>query len=378
MRTISVSQINTYNSCAGKWKLKQEGLEPINNRLPQLDLGTLVHVGLANAMRSYHDTENPDYLDHPILRREMALARAKTAIREWEEENRPSEETVSFANPYTGELDVNDEFYEEWFDTFETANGLITRTLDNLEVPEKYSIATAGEKNEPLVEFRLEWPLPDGTMFVGYLDAVLIDRELDQAVVVDWKTKRTFIDESEYELDQQLPLYAHALHQITNLNVQFALLYQIKSRLPATPSVNKNGQLSRSKITCDWETYRDFAIGRYTDDPTMVEALHNEGEINTTVLRAAAQAVYGDMREKLQDAEFFRPLVRFIPSRITQIYWDNMVRSAQQIKEATEFPFALNTFTCRGCFFQRFCSALVQGSDPNDLIGAVYQYREKV
>lgn len=365
MSSYSYSQVSTYNSCKGKHQLQyEEKIFPIFTTNQNLNIGSCVHAGLAAAMRSYWEDQNSDLPTE--IRHENAKAHAHTAMQFWYANNLP-DSSLTLVDPIMGVSAVADDFMEEWEAGFELAEQLTYRTLDHLNLPDNYEVLTINDA--PVVEFRLEAVLPDGQKFAGYIDVVLKDKVTGLIHVVDWKTKTQFIDESDLEFDSQMPLYLWALYQY-DIVADYILMYQILKKLPKVPTTNKNHQMSKANITTDWETYEAAVIENALLDPLLSKVDKRDIEALRHAIRYEA---YADMWDKLAEYEFFRPLRRAIPMTVANLYATNFQRTVRDIEGSTERPFVWNTFSCRGCQYRQFCSAIMQGSDPNNLIGTAYK-----
>lgn len=118
------------------------------------------------------------------------------------------------------------------------------------------------------VEFQVEAPLPDGSIYRGKVDA-LIENQFG-LWLVDHKTHKTLPDHSFRLLDAQSALYLWAAQQMGIPVLGFIWNY-IKWKAPSVPVLLKDGsRLSKSPCDTDFPTYVK-AIKRYkVENPKFV------------------------------------------------------------------------------------------------------------
>jgi hypothetical protein len=370
MGYYSISKVGTFNTCKAKYRLQYD--EKLRKILPDnrnLNVGSMVHVGLAAAMRSYHASQNAG---QPIeIMQNDAFGEAHLAMNNWYNENIPDTEFV-VPDPITGEVFVNEKMDLDWQSDFELAERLVYRTLSDVDVPGNYTVVSI--KGKPAVEFRVETLLPNQQIFVGYVDVLLQDKVTGLVHLIDWKTKSRFMDEVDFEFDGQMPLYAWAVLQQYDIFVGYVEMYQILKKLPGEPKVNKNGALSKAKnIKTDWATYEQTAVVNKANDPLLNSFTGTDVELREYIRTEA----YPEMFEYLQGEVFFKSLRRSIPYHLLEVYVKNFSRNVDSVVFTTEWPFVWSAFVCNGCQFRQFCSAIVQGSDPENLIGTVYERQEE-
>lgn len=342
-KSISISQIQTFNQCPYKWHLTyQRNLSRIEAEVSPASLGTLFHIGMAAVCRAF-------YTSKLIINAEL-IDEGQRAIGAWVAENQPPLQAI--------EIDGYEMPQENsWFQMMTDAMLLVDRTVRHFDFEEnRRRFVVADHEGTPLVEYKFVWknaiePLD----FIGVVDAVFKDLHTGEYFLVDWKTKAQFNDFDDEHLNAQLALYQHALWQVLDIPVTRAVLYQIKSRPPQLPRMLKNGTMSRDKgQNTDWLMYYQALLDSGLDPMEYIE----------------------EMKPSLDAKEFFRPLHTFrVPATLHHI-WNNFVNQVTLLNEAQVFPQALSSYTCRGCTFRQWCSAKIDGLPTDDLIGEAYKVYE--
>lgn len=339
---ISVSQMNEFQKCNYSWFLKYRlGLRQRREDVAPATLGSAVHVGLEAAMRALAEVQGslrvtPGYL----------TVFADKAIDAWDKAKRPDDKTVVRADGMRLVVERDEAFYDDWQDLIATAKGLVYRTLQDLD-PDRYVVVCLD--GEPLIEYDIVVPI-DGTQFVfaGKADVVLRDKLTGMVEVIDWKVRRSLAALESEQLNAQIGLYQHAL-RLLGVEAHMGTVYQIKNHLPKQPKLNKDDTMSRANISSDWPTYRDALVAAGLDP--------ND---------------YLDMRDKLADKEFFRPLRVVRTEDTTAALWQNLVAYAEIIEGADEFPRSYG-YPCKSCVFAAWCSAELYGYDTDALLDDHYE-----
>lgn len=123
--------------------------------------------------------------------------------------------------------------------------------------PERWE--TVVLNGEPLCEQQLRCKIPGWDYFHGTSDWVA--REVDTGAVwlIDHKFRKQFLPPWSEELNLQMVAYTHLLlkHGIKPVGSR---QFQIRSRLPSVPKLNKDGSVSRVRIATTWEAYKDAVV----------------------------------------------------------------------------------------------------------------------
>ena len=347
---ISKSQIDTFLTCAYKWHIQYvQGLRSRSYELGPAALGDVVHTGLAAALNTFAlDYQQGVTSEYYLLDRSI-----KAAIEHWDSENRPQDKEVLAYNSEGEVVFVDDiEFYTEWDEMLSDAFQIARRTIRNLRLIDNYVPVFIDD--EPIIEYRIELKIPETKFeFVGVIDAVLHNLTTGLFEVIDWKVRRSFTDTDAEELNSQIGIYQYALRQL-GIDAPMGVVYQIKNKPPRYPSLNKNETMSRQKIITDWDTYKEALLVNGLDPSD-----------------------YLDMKDKLAEVEFYRPLLVVRSHEVTDLLWLNMIAHAERIDNETIFPRAYG-YPCRNCPFNALCQAELYGYDLETVIEDRYEYAQWV
>lgn len=361
---ISKSQIDTFLSCAYKWYLQyKRGIRAKTTEIGPASLGDAVHFGIAAALRSYWSWHREYYpIGYAHLDSMIDLA-----IEKWDAENRPTDKNSVNVSEDGKEFSLvpDAEFYDKWCDMLENARQIVKRTIREIKLLEKYDVVDVrindkglasnngyfkvDAKRVPLIEHQITIQVPDTDFeFSGIVDAVLRNRDTGMVEVIDWKVRRTFTGMDAEVLNAQIGLYQYALSTL-GVDTQVGVIYQIKNEAPKTPTLNKDGTMSRRKIITDWFTYEKALLAEGLDP-----------------------AEYADMREKLIEVEFYRPIMVIRTQAVTDALWSNMVEHARRISDEKRFPRSYG-YPCRHCPFNLICQGELYGYDVDEIIASNYE-----
>lgn len=106
----------------------------------------------------------------------------------------------------------------------------------------------------PVVEYEFTVNISDDVALHGYVDAVLIDIETGECVIVDWKTTQSVRDATTAMLDDQLHLYAAALNH-SGGNISRVVMWQFRKSVPKPANINKNEQPSVAAQATTWDVW---------------------------------------------------------------------------------------------------------------------------
>lgn len=330
-----------------------------------LHIGEIFHVGMAAAMVRIAEIQLEQHEPEPSMEtvHVAATAAAWAELERWSEENRPRHLTESTFEGFEVAAVYTSELLESWNDDLNTTINLIRRTLDYLEFWERYRVLF--HDGEPMVEFPLNQDVlvnwqTDKLTVVGYVDVVVENLELGQNEVIDWKTTtRSFKTFDDATLDMQLAVYQYVLKAFYGVDASLGTLVQVKNRLPSKPARLKSDKIgeriSRAKnVSTDWPTYLATIIEE-GDDPDL----------------------YGHMKDILEARDDFFQIARVYRSdQSLAVMWQNFLTHAAHITESNHFPYAWNSFTCNNCQFRQWCTATIQGDNPEELIGETYKRKE--
>ena len=207
-------------------------------------------------------------------------------------------------------------------------------------------------EDDPLIERKMLIPMKGWAGYVGIADWVARHRKTGLVWLLDWKTRGRLQDPKSEELNLQLMSYVHQLQEL-GVEVDRAGIVQVLSKLPVEPKRNKNGSMSRVKITTDWDTYEKALIKARLDP-----------------------ADYQDMRDKL-DARFFELVeLYFSPDEINNA-WHGIVRpTSEAIQSDVLHTRNMSTWNCKYCAFRDPCLADLRGYDAQSILSDNYERKE--
>lgn len=340
-KTISVSEIQTYESCPTKHQyIYVERLAKPSDDNGPMRLGTVYHEIMSHVLQAMYHGNTPEKNISQLI---------DWTAKVWDQAKRP----VKFLE--FGDVRIPDtEFYESWDDTLDRAKILARLTVQQLDLLNRFEVLDTNLLDIeyrpsgdplPLVEYKFSFPV-EGTnyMFNGVVDAVVKDKDSGHLVVLDWKTKSTFIDEDDEKMNMQVGLYQYVLREM-GINVSRGLIYQIKSGIirPRLNQPNKKtgiADMSRRVVTTTWEIYREMLVKNNLDPQH-----------------------YEDMREKLTEVErdLFRPLSVYRSPAFLKNLWTQLKVHLSHITEDTGDRVMALGFSCYSCPFKVLCNFKLEG-----------------
>lgn len=195
------------------------------------------------------------------------------------------------------------------------------------------------------VEQILEVPTPlkiDGRTFVfkGRLDLIIRDDE-GLLWLVDHKTASTIPDATSFHaMDPQLMLYPWAAQQQYGIELAGIIYNYVRSRPPTIPKVNRDGSLSRRKIS--------------TDYPTLLRFLKQEGYDPSDFLDV--------LRPLARKSEFLRRYRLPREPYVTKEVLKDTLSVVKRIDETKRFTRTI-TRDCVRCPYHDLCRSELNGFD---------------
>lgn len=248
--SLTHSELNTLWSCAWKHRLKYElQLEPAGGELRTgaLNVGTLVHLGIAEA---YRCIQGAQVIGRPPQHQQIrnAVSVAMRAAREAR-----GSETDLFVGSEA------DALRDEHSQDEETALRCLDLFLEHIAIPNTERYAVLGVEVPFRVPVLSQAGKRSGDWLEGVIDLVLFDLALQKVVAGEHKS--TVGDASTYELklstDPQLPLYIYALRHMfgPELVGGGVVLNVIRKSYPSEPKVNKDGSVSIAEVDTTRDVY---------------------------------------------------------------------------------------------------------------------------
>jgi hypothetical protein len=334
---INLSQLMEWMRCRYRWHLRYERRIQGRSVQPRLDLGSAVHAGLAGATRRFADMgrKPPRLTSAAYAKLYSAAVRSTRAwYIEW------------FAEKGLTEQDISSLEFREHIEEIRTlAAQICQRTLSDLQL-DRWEILRI--KGQPLVEQKISIPFFD-TRFYGTPDFVGKDREKGGNWAVDYKCRQSLQSVEHEEVDLQLPVYQHLLAE-NGIPTVGTVKFQIRGSLPQVPQINKNGSMSRKRITSTWEVYQAALLQAKLDPADYQE----------------------EMKQKL-DTEWFRIDRLYRRPAEIQLMWEKIIEPMGKLwaKSQTQVRH-MHYLNCGGCWAREFCLAELRGEDPTFLLQTSY------
>lgn len=325
---LSYSRTAEWLRCRYRWGLHYERkVSPrADNRAPHL--GSAVHVGMAAALRAHAVglAESQIYLE---------LNMAITAF------------TVEYLDSHT----LFDEEVVAAEEICDTAISIATRAIKWLNLDDWETVV---HDDIPLIDRQVVIPLKGWAGFQGYFDWVALHKPTGQIWLIDHKVRKQFQPVESEEVSLQMATYQRILRKM-GINAVGSRTLQIRSSMPSTPTLNKNGAMSRSQITTDWPTYEKALI--------------------------ASGLNPDDYREEMQP-KLVAPFQMWAtayrgPAEIEAVWQQTIVPASREMHyKRRYFPRNMGFMNCQGCWAKRICLEELRGSDIDWIIDAEFSREE--
>lgn len=339
---VSVSQLQTFLSCAKKWSYNY-----IDNLTPRVDrtyltIGKLCHRGMQVAMTTmwiYRDSGVQDEW-------KLAMDDGVDAIGdEWKE--------------YMNSVPLLDEEVPDMEQMYQDALSVFRQAFQEFE-PWKYEVLSVYKDGipYPALELHFRVPCPPTKGLHGFIDAILRDKETGFVWCTDYKFRKSLSPDEEEAFNLQNSVYTYACEKM-GIEITGTMTWQHVNTPAADPAILKNGSVSRAKIKTTWEHYADFCAS-HGEDPANYEE---------------------EMREKLADIEWFRPTLEYRNTETVNNIWTRCVvpvakavKSARSVK-ADNYR-SLYPWNCKMCQYQSICQAELRNYDAQAIRDREYTKRE--
>lgn len=324
-RVMSYSQILTWMSCRQQWLYRYGFRFSRWQTSDPIALGDMVHRSIAA------------WFESELLKPDEAIPPAETC--------RWIVEDLMLTLP-----DLNEQTRRKYLDLAQTAAELANRILDELNERGWEPFET--EKGYS-VELELTTPMDGFDAYAGHIDMLVRDRE-GFVWLIDFKVRSAFSPPSYEEVNLQHASYAY-LCLLNGVHVDGTITFEIKSKLPGPPKLNKDGSVNRV-YSGDWETYRAFLV-EHGQQPSF----------------------YSDMEAKLREHRFVNVMREFrSPAFLERVWTSIIVPASAEIAMAYEHldagelpPFvwrSMKHFNCNGCELRSLCMASLYGDDVSEFL----------
>ena len=234
-------------------------------------------------------------------------------------------------------------------EVIEIASPLTVRALGYLDLDRWETVEYQGK---PLVETKLVIPMPGWKGFVSIIDWVARDKKTNMTWTIDHKFRKQLQPDEAEEFNLQAAIYQF-VEKTCGIHTIGSMTNQILMKLPSQPKQNKDGSMSRTKISTDWPTYELALINAGLD-----------------VLN------YLDMKDKL-NVEFLRQSYAYRNETEVNNIWHEIVESTSSEILLGRVPIRNQTFmNCRSCWMKDYCMEELRGGDLDWLMKTQYKIKE--
>ena len=306
--TISFSEINAWSVCRKKWEfLYVKKIAPKKSRRVPM-FGSCGHEGLK------------------ALHKGLSY---KKAINKWVEKRIAEEDW--FEEEIADIRLIGDQAYN------------ILRRYEEIFKESNWKIVEAEE--------RFEIPVAGLTIkLIGYSDLIIEDETGKKWVVEDKFPSVSFKTEEDVELNAQLGIYHYAALR-RGYNVVGLIYDQLIQKIPAIPSINKNGSISKAEIYTNWETYKA-----------------------TVEQQGLDSADYLEMKNKLAGKEFFKRFHIYRSKQEVRLFMRDVERRIWSIVKKKKHIYRSEGFlACPMCPYKELCLSELRGHDTEFLIAENFE-----
>lgn len=344
---VSVSQIQTYLSCAKKWEYNY--IEDITPRIERayLTIGKLCHVGMQTAMQTLWELQNDGACGSNHVLIQTIYNRAILAMKD----------------SYDGYLDKTpllDEEIPDMEQVWEDTKKVFIQALEEFN-PLKYEVVTVVQNGEikPALELHFVVPCAGSKGLHGYIDAILKDKETGFTWCTDYKFRKSLSPDDEEAYNIQNSVYCWACHKM-EIPITGTMTWQHVNTPAVDPNINKDGTVSTAKIKTTWGHYRGFLV-RHGKDPSI--------------------SIYAAMEEKLKDIEWYRATYEYRNLDTIKTIWNECVvpasRAISKARNTKSKKYrSLYPWNCKMCQYQSLCQAELRGYDADAIKLREYTKRE--
>lgn len=318
---VSYSQLAEWFSCRYKHNLSYRIGYRSKIDAPALQLGTLVHAGIA-----------------AHLNQETVFAQIELV-------------TQNYIENLPVEIDT-DEVWERSHTAYEIVMRLVEwlepYTWETLHIPNP----ERPENGLALIEQTLTVPLFGEHRFKFICDWAAQQNNINW--LVDFKTRKYLSSDEHEETGLQYLSYVHGLRAL-GVAIQGVRIVQIRSDLPAQPSLNKDGSMSRRKISTDWATYKQALIDQGLDP-----------------------ADYSEMQDKL-DTQWFKMTELVFSDEEVDAAWNEIIVPAarEMIEHRGPYYRSMTPWNCRYCAYREVCLSELRGYDYEYLLNTNFERKER-
>lgn len=345
---ISATRFYSASGCSQAYSYQyKQGLRKKQAETPRIELGRIVHSLIARVWQTIYQSGNYFDLEGRKRHKQEFSLDFSNIGQDYFEENKSyyapdSEYTLMLMG-----MDVDyssQQPLEEFKQNVEDAIAVVQHLFETYLLQHYIPVVD----DTVLIEYELRYSSPTH-QFVGFVDAVLYDKRDKTINLIDWKTRDRLETSVSNILNPQLDLYAYYLQALVkNVAIDNVIEYQVRSKAPEKPSINKDGTVSKRKIVTTFALYRQAILdagGSVSDYQEQFETWVGQDWVNVIV----------------------KPTNKAIQMRHLNNVADTIV------KADTMPPTRSTGWSCKMCQFAPLCEAHFLGYNEQDVIDELYE-----
>ena len=225
---------------------------------------------------------------------------------------------------------------------------------------------TAGQHDEPMLEYYFDVHIREGIYARGVIDAVLYDMENEEFVAIDWKTMTNPRTIEELVLDSQVHVYVAVLQHL-GASIDTLAMWEFAKTPPQPAKVTPaKGAIAKGAQKSTWEVWYNSL------SPEHRNQVNSEFDTWETWADAKLHPM----------TDFSNYLEDYLTPKAASAMLDNLVAQGKYIRyiEENELYPAINNAgyggKCKGCTFRTLCAGVYRyGDDPAPVLAK--NYRQK-
>lgn len=353
---ISWSGLGSLAHCGQQYNLRyNEHLQkPPSGESLNMTIGSMVHQGFSYALAYFGENGLIDHLEDDAAEGVLAYYRAHL---------RPDKTCWDYEN---NDWVPDTEYYQMMEDAYNAAQRIVKYYVGRLGIGTRYFPVRTEDLGLEAGEWMVEWDfyaqLPSSDVVVhGFVDAVLWDAEYEQHVVVDWKTRTSFVDPTLQSHDGQLQLYAAVLNNMLwetgTAPIRQALYIQLRQTTPKPAKINKDGTPSKAQSDSTWEVWSKSVELLGIDTRLYFEIMQSKLKLPSDYISIVEVPITQDSSHQA------------ITSVAQHVYLHDFMDTSGV------WPRHLSEHHCKFCEFKRICDTERYGGDVATVIEREYEER---
>lgn len=364
--SLSASRFYVASSCSQKYDYQyKQGLRKKGGDTYRMELGRVVHDLIAEAWRVQVREGNvyaigQDYNPVPPAKMVYKLL-GEAYFEENKDKYAPTGDYVIMLQGVEPDLEAGKPL-EEFQDMVNDATRIVEHLFETYLLKTYVPVVIGRDMNSAIIEKELKDNgllsdfVEDATkrnyVFHGFVDFVGYNKETGTVDLVDWKTRKSLQDTGSNNLNPQLDFYAYFLNRLFNVTVDRVVEYQVRSKAPEMPKINKNGTVSKAKCTT--------TVAMYTE----------------AILMAGGKLEdYQEQLDTWVGSDWVAPLIK--PTNVG-VQLRHICNAIGAIDNAQRHTFRSTGWQCQQCPFYNLCEAHILGYNEDTVIEELYERKWEV